>query len=88
MSDHLLVFTDQTLATQVAEELRGDGFEDVRVLEQATADGTTGTGVLVREPTVVDESRPVEQGLRDRFSALADEHGAAYDPQPDVPTEG
>jgi hypothetical protein len=31
---------------------------------------------------VADESGPVEGGLRDRFEALAREHGGWYDPHP------
>jgi hypothetical protein len=36
-------------------------------------------GVEVTEPNVIDTSRPVEQGLRDRFTALAEEHDAWYE---------
>ena len=39
-------------------------------------------GVLVVEELVVDESGPVESGLRDRFAALAQEHDGWYDPNP------
>ena len=38
--------------------------------------------VHVVEEMVADESGPVECGLRDRFSALAEEHGGWYDPEP------
>lgn len=97
MSEHLLVFPDRDTADQVAEELSGEGFTEVRVIRGAPAGrgprraGAAAGGsqahawaVHVREENVVDESRPVAQGLRDRFEALAEERGGWYDP--DLPT--
>lgn len=86
MSEHLLVFPDRDVADQVAEELRGEGFTEVRVIREALAGEDDSAdhewAVHVREENVVDESRPVAQGLRDRFAALVEERGGWYDPDP------
>lgn len=93
MTEHLIVFPDRETAEDVAAGLREDGFDDVRVVREALAGrGPQAAGaddaedhewgVYVREEMVVDESRPVAQGLRDRFAALADERGGWYDPDP------
>ena len=86
MSEHLLVFPDKAVAEEVAEELADEGFTEVRVLREALAGEDDGEAhewaVYVREEHVVDESRPVAQGLRDRFEALVEERGGWYDPHP------
>ena len=86
MSEHLLVFPDRDVADEVAEELSGEGFTEVRVVREALAGEDDADdhewAVYVREENVVDESRPVAQGLRDRFEALAQERGGWYDPDP------
>lgn len=86
MSEHLLVFPDRDVAYQVAEELSGEGFTQVRVIREALAGEDDSQdhewAVHVSEENVVDESRPVAQGLRDRFEALAHERGGWYDPDP------
>ena len=86
MSEHLLVFPDKDAAEEVAEELSGEGFTEVRVLREALAGEDDSQdhewAVYVREENVVDESRPVAQGLRDRFEALVEERGGWYDPDP------
>ncbi|PKW27692.1 ribonuclease E inhibitor RraB [Phycicoccus duodecadis] len=86
MTEHLLVFPDRETADEVAAGLADEGFTEVRVVREALAGEDDAEAhewaVLVREEMVVDESRPVEQGLRDRFAALAEEHGGWYDPHP------
>ncbi|MBT9256677.1 ribonuclease E inhibitor RraB [Phycicoccus sp. MAQZ13P-2] len=86
MTEHLIVFPDRETAEDVADGLREDGFDDVRVVREALAGEDDAEdhewGVLVQEEMVVDESRPVAQGLRDRFAALAQERGGWYDPDP------
>jgi hypothetical protein len=86
VSEHLLVFPDRAVAEEVAEELADEGFTEVRVLREALAGEDDGEAhewaVYVREEHVVDESRPVAQGLRDRFEALVEERGGWYDPHP------
>ena len=86
MSEHLMVFPDRETADQVAAELADEGFTEVRVVREALAGEDDSEdhewAVHVREEMVADDSGPVEGGLRDRFAALADEHGGWYDPEP------
>ena len=86
MSEHLLVFPDRDVADEVAADLADEGFTEVRVIRESLAGEDDAEAhewaVHVREDHVVDESRPVEHGLRDRFEALAQEHGGWYDPHP------
>ena len=86
MSEHLLVFGDRETAEEVAEELDGEGFTEVRVVREALSGEDDAEdhewAVYVREDMVADESGPVEGGLRDRFTALAEERGGWYDPEP------
>jgi hypothetical protein len=86
MSEHLLVFPDREVAEEVASELKGEGFTEVRVVREALAGEDDSQdhewAVHVVEEMVADESGPVEGGLRDRFSALAEERGGWYDPEP------
>lgn len=86
MTEHPLVFPDRDVADRVAAELSEEGFSDVRVVREALAGEDDSEAhewaVYVREDMVADESGPVEGGLRERFSALVDEHGGWYDPEP------
>lgn len=98
VSEHLLVFPDRDVAEEVAADLRDEGFTEVRVVREALRgrgprptragadDGEDHEwAVYVREDNVADESGPVEGGLRDRFEALAENHGGWYDPNPATP---
>lgn len=82
MSQHLIVVAERDLAEQIAAEL-AEEFEQVRFVREAMAGEDDAEavewGVEVTEPNVIDTSRPVEQGLRDRFTALAEEHDAWYE---------
>ena len=86
VSEHLLVFPDRATAEDVAAELAHEGFSEVRVVREALAGEDDSDdhewAVHIVEDMVADESGPVESGLRDRFSALAEEHGGWYDPEP------
>jgi len=95
MSEHLLLFPNREAADEVAAELSGEGFTEVRVLRVAHAGRGTPArsagaddaedaewGVHVREEMVADESGPVEGGLRERFRALAEDRDGWYDPEP------
>jgi hypothetical protein len=86
MSEHLLVFPDRETADEVAAELADEGFTAVRVVREALVGEDDSQdhdwAVHVVEENVADESGPVEGGLRDRFSALAQERGGWYDPEP------
>ena len=86
MTEHLLVFPARDVAEEVAAELDSEGFSEVRVVREALAGEDDSDdhewAVYVVEEMVADESGPVEGGLRDRFAALAEEHGGWYDPEP------
>jgi hypothetical protein len=86
VSEHLLVFPARDVAEEVAAELSDEGFTEVRIVREALAGEDDVEdhewAVYVREENVVDESRPVAQGLRDRFEALVEERGGWYDPDP------
>ena len=88
MSEHLLVFPDRDTADEVAAELVEEGFA-AQVVREALAGEDDAEdhewAVHVVEENVADESGPVEGGLRDRFSALAEERGGWYDPEPTTP---
>jgi hypothetical protein len=88
VSEHLLVFPAKDVAEEVAAELSDEGFTEVRIVREALAGEDDVEdhewAVYVREENVVDESRPVAQGLRDRFEALVEERGGWYDPDPGV----
>jgi hypothetical protein len=88
VSEHLLVFPAKDVAEELAAELSDEGFTEVRVVREALAGEDDVEdhewAVYVREENVVDESRPVAQGLRDRFEALVEERGGWYDPDPGV----
>ena len=81
-----MVFTDRETAEEVAEGLDAEWFTEVRVVREALSGEDDSEdhewGVYVREERVADEAGPVESGLRDRFAALAEEHGGWYDPEP------
>lgn len=86
MSEHLLVFPDRAVADEVAHELSQEGFTQVRVVREPAERGAGGAddawAVYVREEHVVDESRAVAKGLRERFEALVEERGGRYDAAP------
>ena len=73
MSEHLMVFPDRDDADRIAEDLRDEGFTEVRVVREALAGEDDSEdhewAVHVREDMVADESTAVAQGLRERFAA-------------------
>lgn len=83
-SEHLLTFPDREVAEQVAADLDAEGFSQVRVTRAAASTGrdasAPGWAVFLR-----DERLPASQGggayegLRERFTALVEEHGGWYD---------
>ncbi|WP_068264532.1 ribonuclease E inhibitor RraB [Janibacter limosus] len=86
MSEHLMVFPDRDDADRIADDLRDEGFTQVRVVREALAGEDDSDdhdwAVHVREAMVADESGAVAHGLRERFAALAEEHDGWYDPEP------
>ena len=89
VTEHLLLFPERETADEIATELDEEGFTEVRVLRVAHAGDDDAEdaewAVHIREEMVDDPSGPVESGLRDRFSALAEERGGWYDPEPTIP---
>lgn len=99
-SEHLIILPDRQVAEEIAAELRGEGFEHVRV----AATNAPGQG---REPGQDGDVRPVQwvvhvldtrlpdtaggaayEALRERFAALARQNHGRYDepgdPRPPV----
>ena len=86
MTEHLMVFPDRDDAERIADDLRDEGFSEVRVVREALAGEDDSEdhdwAVHVREEMITDEAGAVEHGLRDRFAKLAEEIGGWYDPEP------
>ena len=87
MSDHLMVFPDRDDADRIAEDLRDEGFTEVRVVREALAGEDDGEdhewAVHVVEEVLVDGHDLDVDGLSERFAALAADHDGWYDPDPD-----
>lgn len=83
MTQHLIVLPERSAAEAVAEDLRQEGFGEVRVVREALAGEDDAEdhewAVYVREDTVDDEGSAVAEGLRERFRALAEARGGWYD---------
>ncbi|KAB7745736.1 hypothetical protein GA707_04310 [Nostocoides sp. F2B08] len=84
MTEHIVVLPDRDVAEGIADELRDEGFTEVRVEREALAGEDDAEAVewavYVREDNVVDDpGAAAENGLRERFEALAAEHGGWYD---------
>ena len=83
MTEHLIVLPDRDDAERVADELRDEGFTEVRVVREALAGEDDAEdhewAIYLREEMVGDETGPVAEGLRERFVAIAEEHDGWYD---------
>lgn len=83
VTEHLIALPERDDAERIAEDLRGEGFTEVRVVREELAGEDDAEAaewvVYVREEMVADESGPVGQALKERFAALAEEHGGWYD---------
>lgn len=76
------------MAEGIAEDLRDEGFSEVRVMRETRLgadedDDEDEWAVYVVEETISDESGAVERGLRDRFEKLAGDNDGWYDPEPE-----
>lgn len=83
-SEHLIIVPDREVAEDIAEELREEGFEHVRVVREAatTEEDDEGHewGVHVVDTRLPDASGGgAYEGLRERFIELAREHDGWYD---------
>lgn len=81
-----MVFPDRDDADRIAEDLRDEGFTEVRVVREALAGEDDGEdndwAVHVHEEMITDEAGAVSQALVERFTVLAEEHDGWYDPEP------
>lgn len=83
-SEHLIVLPERKAADALAEELREEGFEHVRVVAE-TSRTTEGRerdqwAVYVLDTRLPDTSGGgAYEGLRDRFVDVARQHGGSYD---------
>ncbi|AXH97074.1 hypothetical protein [Ornithinimicrobium avium] len=86
-SEHLLVLPDRRRAEEIADALRSEGFEHVRVLREAprgrghgAGGADAGWGVHVLDTRLPDApGGGAYEGLRERFVDLAREHDGWYD---------
>ncbi|MBR7744630.1 ribonuclease E inhibitor RraB [Phycicoccus sp. BSK3Z-2] len=81
MTEHLLVFPDRDVAEQVADELRDEGFTEVRVVREALSGEDDAEDHEWAVHVVVEGDRDIPD-LRERLSALAQERDGWYDPTP------
>lgn len=74
MTEYLLVFPERDDAEEVAEELREDEFDEVRVVREALAGEDDSEdhdwAVYVRVDTVEDPTSAVARALVERFEQL------------------
>lgn len=83
-AEHLLIFPERDVAEQIADELRDEGFESVRVVREApkTEDDSESHewGVHVVDTRLPDTlGGAAYEGLRERFVSLVQEHDGWYD---------
>ena len=84
VTEHIVVLPDRDVAERIAAELRDEGFTEVRVeREELVGEDDAEAAewaVHVREDNVLDDpGSGTENGLRERFAALAEEHDGWYD---------
>jgi hypothetical protein len=75
MSEHLLVFPERDVAEQVAEELRDEGFTEVRVVREALA----GEDDSEDHEWAVHVRTPAEESYAAELRTLAADRGGWYD---------
>lgn len=83
-SEHLVILPERDVAEQIADELREEGFEHVRVVREAARteedDEDHEWAVYVLDTRLPDTSGSgAYEALRERFTDLAREHGGWYD---------
>jgi hypothetical protein len=77
-AEHLLVFPDRDVAEEVADDLRFEDLEEVRVIREALA----GEDDSEDHEWAVYVRTPEDPSYAARFEALVAEHGGWYDPEP------
>lgn len=83
MTEYLLVFPERDDADEVAEQLREDDFDEVRVVREALAGEDDSEdhdwAVHVRIDTIDDPTSAVAKALVERFEALVSERDGWLD---------
>lgn len=83
-----MVFPDRDDADRIADDLRDEGFTEVRVVREQLAgeddDEAHEWAVYVREEMIDDDTSAVAKGLRSRFESLAEDNDGWYEPDPEV----
>lgn len=77
-AEHLLVFPDRDVAEEVADDLRFEDLEEVRVIREALA----GEDDSEDHEWAVYVRTPDDPAYAVRFEALVAELGGWYDPEP------
>ncbi len=80
-AEHLMYVPDREGAEEIAEELSRDGFADVRVVRPS---GSQEAGqewvVQLRDDRLPEAAGAAAyEALRERFTAMAHQHGGRYD---------
>lgn len=83
-SEHLIVLPDRDLAEQVADELREEGFEQVRVVREAATteedDEDVDWAVYVQDTRLPGTAGGAAyEALRERFAEIARQNDGWYD---------
>src|SRR5699024_4213258 len=86
-SEHLIILPDREVAEELAEDLREEGFEQVRVVREAARNQEHGEddrdvewAVYVLDTRLPDTSGSgAYEGLRERFTEVARQSGGWYD---------
>lgn len=80
--EHLLVFPDRDVAEEVADDLRFEDLEDVRVMREALPGDDDSEDFEDEEEWAVYVRTPDDPSYAERFEALVAELGGWYDPEP------
>ncbi len=83
VTEYLLVFPERDDAEEVAEQLREEEFDEIRVVREALAGEDDSEdhdwAVYVRVDTIDDPTSAVAKALVERFEALTAEHDGWLD---------
>jgi hypothetical protein len=77
-AEHLLVFPDRDVAEEVADDLRFEDLDEVRIVREALA----GEDDSEDHEWAVYVRTPDDPAYAERFEAIVAEYGGWYDPEP------
>lgn len=80
-AEHLIFVPDRAAAEEMTAELADDGFADVQVVHRSAApDDALEWVVQLRDERLPEVAgNAAYEALRERFTAMAHEHGGRYD---------